>query len=172
MANRSFQSLRSVLRLALILGACASGTMAHAANNCPWLNEATASGMLGGQAVGDFQAASPGQPAVCTFTQHQDTATRVLKIQVEIVPDATARLRSMESACGTDRTPLQAIGNEAVACVADDRGRPGEQALGRVRDQVFTIRISSSLKSDPILTRNELQRLIYTAAEQVAGNLF
>jgi hypothetical protein len=37
---------------------------------------------------------------------------------------------------------------------------------------VFTIAISSTLKNDPILTREALKTRIYTAAEQVAGNLF
>jgi hypothetical protein len=37
---------------------------------------------------------------------------------------------------------------------------------------VFTITIASSLKNDPQLTRDVLKSKIYTAAEQVAGNLF
>jgi len=44
--------------------------------------------------------------------------------------------------------------------------------VGRVRDQIFTITISTTLKNDPILTRDALKARIYTAAEQVAGNLF
>lgn len=81
---------------------------------------------------------------------------------------------------GLDRTnlragaaPLNAIGNEAVYCAADlRRGELGERAIGRVRDQVFTIDMNSTLKDDPILTREALKTRIYTAAEQVAGNLF
>ena len=48
----------------------------------------------------------------------------------------------------------------------------GERLVGRVRDQVFTITISTTLKNDPILTRDEIKSRIYTAAEQVSGNLF
>jgi hypothetical protein len=41
-----------------------------------------------------------------------------------------------------------------------------------VRNQVFTIDLNSTLKDDPILARDALKARIYTAAEQVAGNLF
>jgi hypothetical protein len=44
--------------------------------------------------------------------------------------------------------------------------------VGRVRDQLFTITFSTTLKEDPILTRMSLKEKAYTAAEQVAGNLF
>jgi hypothetical protein len=68
---------------------------------------------------------------------------------------------------------LRAIGNEALICAADeDKKRMGERVVGRVRDQVFTITISTSLKNDPVLTSDELRSRIYTAAEQVSGNLF
>jgi hypothetical protein len=68
---------------------------------------------------------------------------------------------------------LKAIGNEALICAADDRkAGMGERIVGRVRDQVFTITIASSVKNDPILTRDILKTRIYTAAEQVSGNLF
>jgi hypothetical protein len=172
MANELFQWSRSALRLALGLSLGMTVRVAQAANTCPWMNEATASGLLGGDAIGNYQASSAGQAAVCTFTEHRDHATRVLRIQVETRPDASVRLRSMEDACRSDGRPLQAIGNEALVCADDRGGRLGEQVLGRVRDQIFTIRVSSSLKNDPTLTRDALQRLISTAAEQVAGNLF
>ncbi len=41
-----------------------------------------------------------------------------------------------------------------------------------MRDQVFTIVLSSRVKKNPLLTRDALKARIYTAAEQVAGNLF
>jgi hypothetical protein len=146
---------------------------AMAANNCPWLNEATAGGLLGADAVGAFTQATPGQPAVCLFTSEEQGVRRTLRITVEVVPDTHLRLVHEEQSCGSDATPLKAIGNEAIGCAADDRkGGPGERALGRVRDQLFTIAILSTLKNDPELTRDALKAKIYTAAEQVAGNLF
>jgi hypothetical protein len=145
----------------------------RASNNCAWLSEATASGLLGGDAVGAFTDATAGQPAVCVFTSEEQGARRTLRVTVEVTGDAHARLATEERSCGSDAAPLRAIGNEAVACAADDRkGGRGERAVGRVRDQVFTITISSSLRDDPILTRDALKTRIYTAAEQVSGNLF
>ncbi len=148
-------------------------TSARAANNCPWLNEATASGLLGGDAVGTYTDASGTQPAICTFTQQAPGITRTLRLTVEIAPDPPARLAAAERACGADTAPLNAIGNEAVFCAMDDRkGKLGERAVGRVRDQVFIITLNSSAKDDTILTRDVLKMRIYTAAEQISGNLF
>ena len=72
----------------LVVPACC-----HAKNNCPWLNEATASGLLGGAAVGDFTAAAPGTPAVCTFVRQDAGATRTLRITVEIAAGTASALR-------------------------------------------------------------------------------
>jgi hypothetical protein len=128
--------------------------------------------LLGGDAVGE-SSASTGQPAVCTFTQAADGVKRTLRITVEVTPDAHMRVGAISQGCGADASPLKAIGNEAIACAADDRkGMMGERVVGRVRDQLFTITIGSSLKNDPVLTREALKSSIYTAAEQVAGNLF
>jgi hypothetical protein len=52
------------------------------------------------------------------------------------------------------------------------RRRAAEVAFGRVRDQIFTITLSTSLKDDFELNRKMLRARIYTAAEQFAGNLF
>ena len=146
---------------------------AHAKNNCPWINEATASGLLGGDATGDFAEAAPGQPAVCTFTQQSDGVTRTLRLTVEVAADPEARLKAVAQSCGSDALPLKAIGNSATVCSADERkGLLGERVVGRVRDQVFTITFKTTLKGDPTMTRDALKAHIYTAAEQVAGNLF
>jgi hypothetical protein len=158
----------------IVPAVCLAGlpTVAHAANNCDWMNEATASGLLGGDAVGDVSAAA-GEPTVCTFTQMTAGVKRTLRITVEIAADAHARVGVLAQSCGADAAPIKAIGNEALVCAADDRKAGlGERVVGRVRDQVFTITIASSLKNDPVLNRDALKSRIYTAAEQVAGNLF
>jgi hypothetical protein len=145
---------------------------ARAANNCPWMNEATASGLVSGDAVGAF-VEGHGLSSVCTFTQRAGSVTRTLQIAVEIAADPHARLLSLAQACGTSAAPLPAIGNEALICGIDPRRkRSGERAVGRVRDQVFTITLSSSLKNDMVLNKDELRIKIDMAAEQVAGNLF
>lgn len=177
MANNSTRNVRVLPKVALLaLGAlCLTvPTVSYAANNCPWLNEATAGGLLGGDAVGvKTDAAAAGQPTVCTFTQQDTGVTRTLRITVEIAPEPHQRMSAVAQVCGADASPIKAIGNEALVCTADDRkGAMGERVVGRVRDQVFTITIASTLKADPILNRDALKARIYTAAEQVAGNLF
>ncbi|MGA9672710.1 MAG: hypothetical protein WBQ94_26065 [Terracidiphilus sp.] len=178
MVSKAACKARISQRLApLFLGICCLTPLAvcHAENNCPWLNEATAGGLLGGSgnAVGMKTGGIGGQPTVCTFTQQDAGVTRTLRMTVEIATEPHVRMSAVAQVCGADASPLKAIGNEALVCTADDRkGGLGERVVGRVRDQVFTITINSTLKADPILNREALKSKIYTAAEQVAGNLF
>jgi len=158
-----------------LLASCSifASSLAHAANSCKWINEATSGGLLGGEAVGEVTPEVAGQPTICTFTQMTDGGKRTLRISVEVAADPHTRLAAMEQGCGPDAAPLKAIGNEALICAADERKvGMGERIVGRVRDQVFTITMTSTLKNDPILTRGILKSRIYTAAEQVSGNLF
>lgn len=177
MANSQSRGSGSSHNIAsIVLGVCLAclPAVSHAANNCAWLNEATASGFLGGDAVGTFTAATAGQPAICAFVDQSAAATRTLRVTVEVAADPHTRMmEAVAKECGADAAPLKAIGNEALVCAADDRkGGLGERVVGRVRDQVFTITIGTTLKGDPVLTRDALTAKIYSAAEQVSGNLF
>ena len=168
------QAVRWVRWIELVLIPLGVPIAARAANNCPWMNEATASGLLGGNAVGAYTAQNVDHPAVCTFAQSTSDVTRTLRITVDVTKDdAHARLMQLQAACGPNPAPLKAIGNEAIACMMDDgiEGRCA-RAAGRVRDQVFEILITTTRKDDPILTRDALRIRIDTAAEQVSGNLF
>jgi hypothetical protein len=137
------------------------------------MTEGTASGLLESDAVGAFTPAAGAQPAMCAFISGAPGARRILRISVEVTPEAHARVAAAAQTCGREGTPLKAIGNETVACPVDDpEGGIGERAVGRVRDQVFTIDIQSGVKNDPVLRRDALKSKISTAAEQVAGNLF
>jgi hypothetical protein len=167
------QSMRRMSKGLVALCLLGAPALCHAKNNCPWINEATTGGLLGGTAVNEFTDATTGQPAVCKFTYDGPGVTRTLVVTVEVAAAPKERLAVVAKTCGPDAVPLQAIGNEAQVCMADVRkAGPGERVVGRVRDQVFTITLSSTLKNDPMLTRDELRARIYTAAEQVAGNLF
>ncbi len=176
MANNAACKAKISQRFAILFlgaGCLALPSVCHATNNCPWLNEATAGGLLGGDAVGMKTDGTAGQPTVCTFTQQGAGVTRTLRVTMEVAPEPHARMEAVAQVCGADASPIKAIGNEAMVCTADDRkGGLGERVVGRVRDQVFTITIASTLKGDPILNREALKARIYTAAEQVAGNLF
>lgn len=156
------------------VGLLGAASVAHAANDCPWINETTASSLLGGDATGVYKAGSEGKPAVCTFTQAKaQGGQRTLEVTIEVVTDPQGRLTQSEHQCGPDAAPLHAIGNQAIFCAADDRPDVrGERAIGRVRDQLFTISLQTSVKDDPVLNREALKSRIYIAAEQVAGSLF
>ena len=175
MASRGMRISPTGRYLHMALGLCLVGlpTLCHAKNNCAWINEATAGGLLGGASVGAFTAADAAQPAICVFTYEDAGIKRILRVTVEVVADSHARLMTLAQTCGKDAVPVKAIGNEAIVCAADERkGVLGERIVGRVRDQVFTITLSSTVKDDPLLTRDALETRTYTAAEQVSGNLF
>jgi hypothetical protein len=146
---------------------------AHAANNCPWINEATVSGLLDGQAVGSFTQGPAGQPATCSFVFKEAGGARTVDITVETVQDAHARVMSMTKGCKQPREVLPAIGNEAYVC-ATEHGKDAmaERVVGRVRDQFFTISFSTTGKGNLILSPQDLRTRISTVSEQVSGNLF
>jgi hypothetical protein len=131
------------------------------------------SGLLGGNAVGQVTSADADRTTVCEFTEQSTGFMRTLRVTIEVSEDAHIRLVALARSCGIDTALLKAIGNEALMCSANDpRFGHVERVVGRVRNQLFTIFISTALNSDPILTRDALRTRIYTAAEQVAGNLF
>ena len=115
--------------------------------SCPWLNAATAAGVLGGDVKSQITEDS------CLFAH----GSSELRIEVKTVnlpykPD-----------CSPNPTALRAIGNEAVACE-----KPGsDQVAGRVRDRAFFVRLTSN-----DFSRIALREKVHSVAEQVAGILF
>jgi hypothetical protein len=94
-------------------------------------------------------------------------------VTVELSADPHERLGAIARICGADVAQLTAIGNEAFVCAINNRKFvQGERVVERVRDQVSTTAIATTLKNDRILSRDVLKSRMYTAAEQVAGNLF
>ncbi len=176
MASSLFCARRLAHMIALfgpVLSLGIAATEAHAANNCPWMSETTASSLLGGDATGVYIADTEQRPATCTFTQKSAQGERSLQITVQVAGDPQARLAQAERTCGTDPAPMHAIGNEAIFCTGEEsHGQRSERAVGRVRDQVFAIAFVTSVEDDSVLTREALKARIYTASEQVAGNLF
>jgi hypothetical protein len=165
--------LRMVGRLAVALGIFVLPGSAHASNNCPWINEATVSGLLDGPAAGSFSQGSAGQPSTCSFEFKTTSGVRMFTINVETVQDAHAQVMSMAKGCKEPQEVLPAIGNEAYICTTEHGKKAvAERVIGRVRDQVFTILISSTGKGDFILSTQDLKSRISIASEQVSGNLF
>jgi hypothetical protein len=56
-------------------------------------------------------------------------------------------------------------------CTANKKGN-GEQIFGRVRDNIFTITITTSAENDPAMSRDIPIERAGLVAEQVSGNLF
>jgi hypothetical protein len=119
---------------------------------------------------------SQGSAAACSFDYHDATASRELRItidQVKQVKDPGPSLAAYTTQCSGAATPLRAIGNEAVACAADTKRHTyGEQVIGRVRDQIFTVTMTTSAHHDPSMPREALKEKTRNIAEQVAGALF
>jgi hypothetical protein len=163
----------SVLFGALVL-LCVPGRN-EAKDSCPWINEATAAGALDGAVTATVtrpETSKDTDEATCVFL-HQSGSTGIeLRIEVEMLRGAPGAYAAYAETCGPDGTPLRAIGNEAVTCGYTDKKRKkwvSEQVVGRVRDHVFTVRVSSSGASPD---RNVLREKARKMAEQLAGYLF
>ena len=151
-------SLLLVLLLAL---PCFAG----AAEICPWLNAATAGGVLGGPVAMTVTRAKTGDDATCDFVRHDGSLLLELRIEVETMPSPAKDFASYAARCHSAAVPLKAIGNEALAC--SDEG--AEQVVGRVRDRAFLVRIiTNDRSSQPSVLREKARKV----AEQVAGILF
>lgn len=148
--------------LVLVLALPAIGP---AAEICPWLNAATADGVLGGPVAVTVSRAKIGDDASCRFIRHDGSLLSELGIEVETMPSPAKDFPSYAARCHSAGVPLKAIGNEAQAC-SDEAA---EQVIGRVRDRVFLIRITTGDRSaQPAILRDKARKV----AEQVAGILF
>ena len=138
--------MRPVILLVLIAAA------GRAETSCPYLNAATASGVLGGPAAAQVSGDA------CLFTH----GSSELRIEVQ-----TIKL-PYKPGCGLNPAPVKAIGNEAYACSGDAKdGTAAEQVVGRVRDRALLVKLAS--RSIP---RAALREKARSVAEQVAGALF
>jgi len=145
-----------------------------AQNTCPWLNAATASGVLGGSA--STEVSNTGVSAgVCVFRLQNGVASDSLRIVVAKAnkpENAGKEMLPYESKCSSSGVPLKGVGNEAVLCVCDTDNLKGELVVGRVRDNIFSVAIYSSTGDDPAATKDALADKAEEIAKQVAGILF
>lgn len=147
------------LGLALVCTLAASS----AAQDCPWMNAATAGGLLGGDV--DIRVTKHGDDATCVFNK-RNTVDR-LRIEVTTPSSPKAAITAYKARCVSPAQPIRAIGNEALACRYVSGAEDGELVTGRVRDQVFLI----EMRIGPSETLDGRAKAIQ-AAELVAGNLF
>ena len=145
---------RSSLALLLLPLACLG------AESCPWLNAATAGGLLGGGAVTTSvtQESTNRDDAVCVFR----AGASELRLEVMTIDPPRSAFTAHAAECAENQAPLKGIGNEAVVC----GGAGSAQAVARVRNRIFVVRVTTS--GDAAALRENAR----AAAEHVAGNLF
>jgi hypothetical protein len=141
---------------------------------CPWLNVATASGVLGGAATVEVNATGISN-GTCVF-RLQDGAKkdtlRISVIEANNPESADKEIKPSKTSCSSSGTPLKGVGNEAVLCAIDTEGSRGEQVVGRVRDRTFTVVISAGPEKDPDAKPDPLAEKAEAIAKAVAGALF
>ena len=154
----------------LMLLAPAQGTCQGKAG-CPWLNVATASGVLRSSDTGAMATLAGASSAGCSFDYRDATASRLLKITVQRANDYAQAIRDYKARCSVGATPLSGIGNEACGTAAKGQTY-GQVVIGRVRDQLFTVTVATTARHDPFMPKEALQEKARNIAEQVAGALF
>jgi hypothetical protein len=139
---------------------------------CPWINGATARGILIGPVTLTAKVSDRGD-GVCEFSRQQGASVYQLRVSVNIMTDIPKQFPKYLALCLPNGTPLRAIGNEAVMCSTRGTGdKSAEKVVGRVRDQAFVVSVSSSVQDDPSMTQEMRRQKANLAAEQVAGILF
>lgn len=159
---------------AIALAVVAISAGCHAQNNCPWLNVATASGALGAPTTLTLNKISEAT-TTCVFRSASGSPAENLTISVTVVADpqnAEQDLKTSETRCTSSATPLKAIGNNAVLCTDNAAISHGEQVIGRVRDQIFIISMTTEEAPSAGAANDAMAKKVRSIAEQVAGNLF
>ncbi len=143
----------------------------HAEEACPWLNSATASGVLGGAVTSVVTHESKNKDdATCEYTSKTGAFTEALRITVNTMANRQRDFARYISQCGPSSTSMRAIGNEAVACTyRKNDGEQGEQIISRVRDRAFWVRVTTN---STLAMHESLREQARNVAEQVAGFLF
>jgi hypothetical protein len=171
-----FLILLSILFLASFMAAAT-----EAKESCPWMNEPTAAGFVGGDVTSTvtFAIKDKTDPnysnvdkndAICDFVHRQGSTVRTLRIEVETLAGTPGSFATYIARCGSLNTPVRAIGNEAVACdIEGKKNSISEQVVSRVRGRALTVRLTASAGS---VDRDLLRQKARNVAEQVAGFLF
>jgi hypothetical protein len=139
---------------------------------CPWIQEATARGILGGPVTATVTAKDSGDGA-CEFARQEGGVQRHLSVLVITMTDIPKQYSTYVAQCESKSTPLKAIGNEAIECsIQTHTNLYAAKVVGRVRERAFVITVASSLEDDPSMNQEMRREKVHLAAEQVAGILF
>jgi hypothetical protein len=166
---------RSLAAVAFVAaaGVFLSPVRCRAQTQCPWLNAATAAGVLGGEVQANTTALTPQGDTTCDFKRAQQASVFELKIAVHTMTLPTKDFAAYLAQCAGTPVPLKAIGNEAFQCVpSKNSDNGGEQIIGRVRDRAFVIDIKRGSARQSTSPQNGLSEEARNIAEQVAGALF
>lgn len=154
---------------ALLLLLLSAGGVTRATAQCPWINTATAGGLLGVR--GDLHAiASMVTGNSCSFEADGSRGMERLLIHVSVLQQSSQLVRLYEKGCSSAPVWLSGIGNEAFACGVRSHAQYTERVAGRVRDQIFEIEFVRRVAG--VNAEKKLQALAASAAGQVAGNLY
>ena len=167
MKTRSSNPLLLLLGLAMLMP-----TVCHAQATCPWINAATAQGIVGGAVTATVKISEHGF-GICNFSRQQKAAVHELRISVNSMTDVPKQFPIYLAQCPPKSAPLPAIGNEAVMCsIQGKENKYAESVVGRVRNQAFVVSVSSSIQDDRSMTQEMRREKTNLIAEQVAGILF
>lgn len=163
-------------RLWIVLAICILFPSICRSESCPWLNAATAGGLLGGEVTMKVIHSSPAD-TTCEFTLKRDTSISTLQIAVHTMSAVNREFQQYLAQCGAGALPLRAVGNEAVECMqsADaNHATKSEQIISRVRERAFVLTWTMP-KSDleaSSQAQDDIRERFRNVAEQVAGSLF
>ncbi len=153
---------------AVLLGAFAGALGFGAEATCPFINTATASGILGGKVqVSVVPGPANSGDAVCEFAREGGTAS-VLRIQVKTMAHWRAEFPPFLAQCGPDPMALRGIGNEAEGCAGTQDGKPYYQIFSRVRERSILVRVTAADPKAGTLLREQARKV----GEAVAGFIF
>lgn len=174
----------SAFSLLLLAGVCLLFPAASRAENCPWLNAATAGGLLGGEVTAEVTHPAMSD-VTCKFVLKDSSVHAKLEIVVHTMATVGDEFPQILAECGPASTPIRAIGNEAVGCTKSDApDMMTEEIVSRVRDRSFILRwtmpkpqASSQPESKPAgeaasPAEDEIKDKVQNVGQQVAGSLF
>jgi len=177
----------------VIAGGQLALAQSHAEAKCPWLNAATAGGVLGGEV--QMTVTKPSEQGVmphtepnvysedqvrmdrfdvsCEFKRTTDAGVSSLGIVVKTMNDRSREFSAYLAHCDGTTVPLRGIGNEAVQCVLKNGASSGEQmVIARVRDRAFVLTVVRPPAKAAAGAEDALRDDTRNMAEQIAGSLF
>jgi hypothetical protein len=155
----------------LFLAALLVPALCSAQTVCPWINRATATDSPDG-IVREAHAALADGGSRCLFSYSDGDVAYNVQITVRNTIDSDQDMTRPEAQCTSAQTSLTGIGNEALLCAKDMHYSRGEQVIGRVRDKIFVVVVSTREGRESPAARRQLSDKALLIAEQVAGNLF